>query len=76
MNGMQEAKDDEICRNDKDFIEALEFGMAPTAGWGCGIDRICMLFTGAQTIKEVIAFPMFRPSALGKGGKKADKRKK
>jgi lysyl-tRNA synthetase, class II len=47
MNGMQEAKDDEICRNDKDFIEALEFGMAPTAGWGCGIDRICMLFTGA-----------------------------
>jgi len=46
-SGLQEAKDEEICRNDKDFIEALEFGMAPTAGWGCGIDRICMLFTGA-----------------------------
>lgn len=38
--------DDELCRNDKDFIEALEMGMAPTAGWGCGVDRLCMLFTG------------------------------
>lgn len=39
--------DDELCRNDQDFITALETGMAPTAGWGCGVDRLCMLFTGA-----------------------------
>jgi len=39
--------DDELCRNDQDFIDALEMGMAPTAGWGCGVDRLCMLFTGA-----------------------------
>ncbi len=39
--------DDELCRNDQDFINALETGMAPTAGWGCGVDRLCMLFTGA-----------------------------
>jgi lysyl-tRNA synthetase class 2 len=44
-------------------------GMCPTAGWGCGVDRLCMLFTGAQTIKEVIAFPMFRSSVLKKGKK-------
>jgi lysyl-tRNA synthetase class 2 len=62
-------QDDELCRNDQDFIQALEFGMAPTAGWGCGVDRLVMLFTGAKTIKEVIAFPMFRASVL-KGEKK------
>jgi lysyl-tRNA synthetase class 2 len=61
--------DEEMCRNDQDFIDALEYGMAPTAGWGCGVDRLCMLFTGAKTIKEVIAFPMFRASVL-KGDKK------
>ena len=39
--------DDELCRNDADFVEALSYGMPPTAGWGCGIDRVCMMFTGA-----------------------------
>lgn len=57
-------KDDEMHRNDLDFIEALEYGMGPTAGWGCGIDRICMLMSGAKNIREVILFPMHRASAL------------
>ena len=49
--------------------------MAPTAGWGCGVDRLCMLFTGAQTIKEVIAFPMFRASVLSNKEKQKKKQK-
>lgn len=58
------AADEELHRNDQDFIEALEYGMGPTAGWGCGIDRICMLLSGAKNIREVILFPMHRASAL------------
>jgi len=44
--------------------------MAPTAGWGCGIDRLCMLLCGAKNIREVILFPMHRTSVLGKSKKK------
>ena len=61
-------------RNDLDFIEALEYGMGPTAGWGCGIDRICMLMSGAKNIREVILFPMHRASAL-QGGKSTSAKK-
>ena len=50
-------KDDELHRNDQDFLESLTYGMPPTAGWGCGIDRLAMLFCGTRNIKEVILFP-------------------
>jgi lysyl-tRNA synthetase class 2 len=50
--------DDELHPNDEDYIEALSYGMPPTAGWGLGIDRLCMLFLGLRNIKEVILFPM------------------
>jgi lysyl-tRNA synthetase, class II len=49
--------------------------MPPTAGWGGGIDRMCMLFTGVSQIREVILFPMFRTSVLTNKGKKKDKKK-
>jgi lysyl-tRNA synthetase class II len=50
--------------------------MAPTAGWGCGIDRLCMVLCGLPNIREAILFPMFRTSLLGKGNKDAKKKQK
>lgn len=50
-------KDDELHRNDESFLEALSYGMPPTAGWGMGIDRLCMLMCGVTNIREAILFP-------------------
>lgn len=57
----REKGDDEAQVIDNDFIAALEHGMAPAAGEGIGIDRLIMLYSGIDSIKEVILFPLLRP---------------
>ena len=57
------AKDDEAMPYDDTFCTALEYALPPTAGWGCGVDRLVMLLTNQVSIREVLLFPLMKPAA-------------
>ena len=61
---LRDLGDDEANEMDVDYVEALEYGLPPTGGVGMGIDRLVMLLTNQDTIREVLLFPQMKPEKV------------